>query len=78
MRRRDFIKVIAWRRPDQAASFSHNIETLRDSASLASRIRFPAGTALHGALFGDLPFTRLSVQSVVYKLLLSEIRTQMK
>src|SRR5258708_40360859 len=32
------------RRPDQAASFSHKIETLRDSASLASRIRFPTGT----------------------------------
>jgi len=32
------------RRPDQAASFSHKIETLRDSASLASRLRFPTGT----------------------------------
>src|SRR6266849_9390185 len=32
------------RRPDQAAIFSHKIETLRDSASLASRIRFPTGT----------------------------------
>src|SRR3984957_109875 len=32
------------RRPDQAASFAHKIETLRDSASLACRIRFPTGT----------------------------------
>src|ERR1700747_1792674 len=32
------------RRPDQAASFAHKIETLRNSASLASRIRFPTGT----------------------------------
>jgi hypothetical protein len=32
-------------RPDQAASFSHKTETLRDSASLASRIGFPTGTA---------------------------------
>jgi hypothetical protein len=31
-------------RPDHAASFSHKTETLRDSASLASRIRFPTGT----------------------------------
>jgi hypothetical protein len=31
-------------RPDQAASFSHKTETLRDSASLASRIRFPTGS----------------------------------
>src|ERR1700730_13189933 len=31
-------------RPDQAPSFSHKPETLRDSASLASRIRFPTGT----------------------------------
>src|SRR3981081_3471495 len=31
-------------RPDHAASFSHKPETLRDSASLASRIRFPTGT----------------------------------
>jgi hypothetical protein len=32
-------------RPDHAASFSHKTETLRDSASRASRIRFPTGTA---------------------------------
>jgi hypothetical protein len=32
-------------RPDQAANFSHKAEALRDSASLASRIRFPTGTA---------------------------------
>jgi hypothetical protein len=32
-------------RPDQAASFAHKIETLCDSASLASRIRFPTGTS---------------------------------
>jgi len=38
------------RRPDQAASFSHKIETLRDSASLASRIRFPTGTSVVGAI----------------------------
>jgi hypothetical protein len=31
-------------RPDQAASFSHKAEALRDSASAASRIRFPTGT----------------------------------
>jgi hypothetical protein len=31
-------------RPDHAASLSHKTETLRDSASLASRIRFPTGT----------------------------------
>src|SRR6478672_5845951 len=33
------------RQPDQAASFSHKAEALRDSASVASRIRFPTGTA---------------------------------
>ena len=32
------------RQPDQAASFSHKAEALRDSASVASRIRFPTGT----------------------------------
>ena len=32
------------RQPDQAASFSHRAEALRDSASVASRIRFPTGT----------------------------------
>jgi len=31
-------------RPDQAASFSHETEALRDSASRTSRIRFPIGT----------------------------------
>src|SRR5215472_2761506 len=31
-------------RPDQAASFSHETEALRDTASRTSRIRFPAGT----------------------------------
>src|SRR5215469_6514760 len=31
-------------RPDQAASFSHETEALRDSASRTSRIRFPTGT----------------------------------
>src|SRR3954471_15474401 len=34
------------RQPDQAASFSHQAEALRDSASVASRIRFPTGTVL--------------------------------
>jgi hypothetical protein len=33
------------RQPDQAASFSHKAEALRDSASVASRIRFPTGCA---------------------------------
>src|ERR1700757_2187831 len=33
-------------RPDQAASFSHKAEALRDSASAASRIRFPTGTGV--------------------------------
>src|SRR4029077_19431883 len=33
-------------RPDQAVSFSHKTEALRDSASRASRIRFPIGTGL--------------------------------
>jgi hypothetical protein len=33
------------RQPDQAASFSHKAEALRDSASVASRIRFPTGAA---------------------------------
>ena len=37
-------------RPDHAASFSHKAETLRDSASLASRIRFPTGTGARIAL----------------------------
>jgi hypothetical protein len=37
-------------RPDHAASFSHKAETLRDSASLASRIRFPTGTTVDGGL----------------------------
>ena len=32
------------RQPDQAASFSHKAEALRNSASVASRIRFPTGT----------------------------------
>jgi len=32
-------------RPDQAVSFSHKTEALRNSASCASRIRFPIGTA---------------------------------
>src|SRR5215831_2056313 len=31
-------------RPDQAVSFSHETEALRDSASRTSRIRFPTGT----------------------------------
>src|SRR6476469_3930899 len=31
------------RQPDQTASFSHKAEALRDSASDASRIRFPTG-----------------------------------
>src|SRR6478736_6847942 len=34
------------RQPDQAASFSHKAEALRDSASVASRIRFPTGTTM--------------------------------
>ena len=34
------------RQPDQAASFSHKAEALRDSASVASRTRFPTGTGL--------------------------------
>src|SRR6478736_1725231 len=34
------------RQPDQAASFSHRAEALRDSASVASRIRFPTGTTM--------------------------------
>jgi hypothetical protein len=34
------------RQPDQAASFSHKAEALRDSASVASRIRFPTGTTV--------------------------------
>ena len=32
------------RQPDQAASFSHKAEALRDLASVASRLRFPTGT----------------------------------
>jgi hypothetical protein len=32
-------------RPDQAVSFSHETEPLRDSTSCASRIRFPTGTS---------------------------------
>jgi hypothetical protein len=32
------------RQPDQAASFSHKAEALRDSVPVASRIRFPTGT----------------------------------
>jgi hypothetical protein len=32
------------RQPDQAASFSHKAEALRDLASVASRIRFSTGT----------------------------------
>jgi len=32
--------------PDQAASFSHKAEALRDSALVASRIRFPAGQVI--------------------------------
>ena len=39
------------RQPDQAASFSHKAEALRDSASVASRIRFPTGTAGLGGNF---------------------------
>ncbi len=41
-----FCKPSPKRQPDQAASFSHKAEALRDSASVASRIRFPTGTAL--------------------------------
>ena len=38
------------RQPDQAANFSHKAEALRDSASVASRIRFPTGTGGHTVL----------------------------
>jgi hypothetical protein len=37
-------------RPDHAASFSHKTEKSRDSASLASRIRFPTRTTVDGGL----------------------------
>src|SRR6202034_3860201 len=44
--------------PDQAAIFAHKIETSRDSASFASRIRFPTGTSTISAtkpqIIGDI------------------------
>jgi hypothetical protein len=52
-------------RPDHAASFSHKTETLRDSASLASRIRFPTGTdsrSCAGARTGWLTIRPASVK----------------
>jgi hypothetical protein len=42
------------RQPDQAASFSHKAEALRDSASVASRIRFPTGTGSYIGLNAEI------------------------
>jgi hypothetical protein len=44
------------RQPDQAAGFSHKAEALRDSASVASRIRFPTGTNDQKATLKPLGF----------------------
>jgi hypothetical protein len=38
------------RQPEQAASFSHKAEALCDSASVATRIRFPTATGRFGGL----------------------------
>src|SRR4051812_18649297 len=46
-------------RPDQAASFPHKTEASRDSASRASRIRFPTGTTVTTRMTTTRPATDL-------------------
>jgi hypothetical protein len=58
------------RQPDQAASFSHKAEALRDSASVASRIRFPTGTGgVEMARKGGVPAQRVLNAMPLQKLL---------